>query len=62
MKSNWKLEKKLRIEYNDYQLKANLEDRMTFLDYIQSLGTYKGHKIQIKQTYDLNLIILFKKI
>jgi hypothetical protein len=56
-----KLEKQLREEYNKYQSKVHPEDQMSFIDYAQGLGTFKGYEINVKVLFDLDYHITFKK-
>lgn len=55
------LEKQLREEYSNYQSKVHPEDRMSFIDYVQGLGTFKGYKVNIKESYNLDYQITFTK-
>lgn len=55
------LEKQLREEYNKYQSKVHPEDRMSFIDYVQGLGTFKGYKVNVKESYNLDYQITFTK-
>ena len=55
------LEKQLREEYNKYQSKVHPEDRMSFIDYVQGLGTFKGYKVNVKESYSLDYQITFTK-
>ena len=55
------LEKQLREEYSNYQSKVHPEDRMSFIDYVQGLGTFKGYKINVKESYNLDYQITFTK-
>lgn len=56
-----KLEKQLREEYNKYQSKVHPEDQMSFINYAQGLGTFKGYEIEVKTLFDLDYHITFKK-
>jgi len=56
-----KLEKQLREENNKYQSKVHPEDQMSFIDYAQGLGTFKGYEIEVKTLFDLDYHITFKK-
>ena len=55
------LEKQLREEYNKYQSKVHPEDQMSFIDYVQGLGIFKGYKVQVKESFNLDYKITFKK-
>lgn len=55
------LEKQLREEYSNYQSKVHPEDRMSFIDYVQGLGTFKGYKVNVKESYNLDYQITFTK-
>ena len=55
------LEKQLREEYNNYQSKAHQDDQMSFIDYVQGIGTFKGYKVQVKESFNLDYHITFKK-
>ena len=55
------LEKQLREEYNKYQSKVHPEDRMSFIDYAQGIGTFKGYKVNVKESYNLDYQITFTK-
>jgi hypothetical protein len=61
MKKDKQLEIELRKEYNNYQSKAHPEDRMSFMDYVQGLGLFKGYKIKVRTTFDLDYKISFIK-
>jgi len=56
-----KLEKQLREEYNKYQSKVHPEDQMSFINYAQGLGTFKGYEIEVKTSFGLDYHITFKK-
>ena len=56
-----KLEKQLREEYNKYQSKAHPEDQMSFIDYAQGTGTFKGYEVNVKTSYNLDYQITFTK-
>ena len=56
-----KLEKQLREEYNKYQSKVHPEDRMSFIDYAQGIGTFKGYEVNVKTSFSLDYQITFKK-
>ena len=51
----------LRAEYEQYQAKAHLEDRMSFIDYAQGLGRFQGYKIVVKTNGYLDYMITFTK-
>jgi len=55
------LEKQLREEYNTYQSKAHPDDRMSFIDYVYGIGTFKGYKVKVKTSFDLDYQITFTK-
>jgi predicted house-cleaning noncanonical NTP pyrophosphatase (MazG superfamily) len=55
------LEEQLREEYNNYQSKSHPEDMMSFIEYIQGIGTFKGYKVQVKESFNLDYKITFKK-
>ena len=55
------LEKQLREEYSNYQSKVHPEDKMSFIDYVQGLGTFKGYKVNIKTSFSLDYHITFTK-
>ena len=55
------LEEQLREEYNKYQSKVHPEDQMSFIDYAQGIGTFKGYKVNVKESFDLDYKITFKK-
>jgi hypothetical protein len=55
------LEEQLREEYNKYQSKVHPEDQMSFIDYAQGIGTFKGYKVQVKESFNLDYKITFKK-
>lgn len=55
------LEKQLREEYNKYQSKVHPEDRMSFIDYAQGIGTFKGYEVNVKTSYNLDYQIIFTK-
>ena len=55
------LEKQLREEYNKYQSKVHPEDRMSFIDYVQGIGTFKGYEVNVKTSYNLDYQITFTK-
>ena len=55
------LEKQLREEYSKYQSKAHPEDQMSFVDYVQGIGTFKGYKVNVKESFSLDYQITFKK-
>lgn len=61
MKKDKQLEIELRKEYNNYQSKAHPEDRMSFIDYVEELGVFKGYKIKVRTTFDLDYKISFVK-
>jgi len=61
MKKNKALEKELREEFNNYLKKSHLDDRMTFIEYITGLGTFKGYRIKLKEGLGVNLSIQFIK-
>lgn len=44
---NIELEVKLREDWNKWQSKTHPEDRMSFIEYAEDLGTYKGYKIEV---------------
>ena len=48
---NKKLELQLRAEFEQYQAKAHLEDRMSFIDYVGELNgeVFKDHKIVLSR-------------
>ena len=54
------LEEQLREEYNKYQSKVHPEDQMSFIDYAQGIGTFKGYKVNVKESFDLDYKITFK--
>tara|TARA_R110000751_G_scaffold75464_1_gene152032 strand:- start:280 stop:450 length:171 start_codon:yes stop_codon:yes gene_type:complete len=45
--SKQKLEQELKNDWNKWQSKAHPEDRMSFIEYAEDLGTYKGYKIEV---------------
>ncbi len=45
MSRNIELEAKLRDDWNKWQSKSHPEDRMSFIDYVEELDTFKGYKI-----------------
>ena len=53
------LEEQLREEYNKYQSKVHPEDQMSFIDYAQGIGTFKGYKVNVKESFDLDYKITF---
>jgi hypothetical protein len=55
------LEEQLREEYNNYQSKSHPEDRMSFIEYVQGIGTFKGYKVNVKELFGLDYKITFKK-
>ena len=55
------LEKQLREEYNNYQSKSHPEDQMSFIDYVHGIGTFKGYKVNVKESFGLDYKITFKK-
>ena len=55
------LEEQLREEYNKYQSKSHPEDMMSFIEYIQGIDTFKGYKVQVKESFGLDYKITFKK-
>ena len=55
------LEKQLREEYSNYQSKVHPEDRMSFIDYVQGLGMFKGYKVNVKESFNLDYQITFTK-
>ena len=55
------LEEQLREEYNKYQSKVHPEDQMSFIDYAQGIGTFKGYKVNVKESFGLDYKIIFKK-
>lgn len=55
------LEKQLQEEYNKYQSKVHPEDRMSFIDYAQGIGTFKGYEVNVKTSYNLDYQITFTK-
>lgn len=59
MKKNKALEKELREEFNNYLEKSHPDDRMTFVEYITGLGTFKGYRIKLKESLGFNLSIQF---
>jgi len=58
---NKKLEKQLRAEYDKYQSAAHPEDRMSFIDYVYSLGRFQGHRVEVKESWDFEYKITFTK-
>ena len=56
-----KLELQLRAEYNVYQAKAHPEDQMSFIDYVQQLGRFRGYRVNVKTSWDLDYVITFTK-
>ena len=46
-KKQIELEVKLREDWNKWQSKVHPEDRMSFIEYAEDLGVYKGYKIEI---------------
>ena len=60
---NIELEVKLREDWNKWQSKAHPEDRMSFIEYAEDLGVYKGYKIEINHLDDFNQIkfLMFTK-
>ena len=56
MSKNIELEVKLREDWNKWQSKAHPEDRMSFIEYAEDLGVYKGYKIKINYLDDFNQI------
>ena len=58
---NKKLELQLRDDFEQYQAKAHLEDRMSFIDYAQGLGRFQGYKIVVKTNGYLDYMITFTK-
>ena len=55
------LEKQLREEYSNYQSKVHPEDRMSFIDYAQEIGIFKGYEVNVKTSYNLDYQITFTK-
>jgi hypothetical protein len=55
------LEKQLREEYNKYQSKSHPDDMMSFIDYVHEIGTFKGYKVQVKESFNLDYKITFTK-
>jgi len=55
-KKQIELEVKLREDWNKWQSKAHPEDRMSFIEYAEDLGVYKGYKIEINYLDDFNQI------
>lgn len=55
------LETQLREEYNKYQSKAHPEDQMSFLDYAQEVGSFKGYKVTVKLSWTSDCQIIFTK-
>tara|TARA_R110001592_G_scaffold22476_1_gene89245 strand:+ start:252 stop:431 length:180 start_codon:yes stop_codon:yes gene_type:complete len=45
MSKNIELEVKLREDWNKWQSKTHPEDRMSFIEYAEDLGVYKGYKV-----------------
>ena len=43
--SRKQLELELREDWNKWQSKAHPEDRMSFIDYVEELDTFKDYKI-----------------
>ena len=55
------LEKQLKEEYNNYQSKTHPDDRMSFIDYVYGIGIFKGYKVKVKTSFDLDYQITFTK-
>ena len=52
---NKKLELQLRDEFEQYQAKAHPEDRMSFIDYVHSLGRFQGYKVAVQTSWDFEI-------
>jgi hypothetical protein len=46
-KENKELENRLREEWNRWNSKSHEEDQMSFLEYLEEIGIYSGHKIYV---------------
>jgi len=57
-RENKKLEKELREEWNKWNNRVHPEDQMSFIDYVEEVDEYKGHKITL-DTYGYECKILF---
>lgn len=61
MQTNKELEKELRAEWTKYQSKAHPEDAMSFVDYAQSIGRFKGNKVIVSES-EFGFSIEFEKL
>lgn len=52
---NKKLELQLRDEFEKYQAKAHPEDRMSFMDYVQQIGRFRGYKVAVQTSWDFEI-------
>ena len=43
------LENELRDEWKKWNSKAHPEDQMSFIDFVDEIGSYKGYKVELKR-------------
>ena len=43
------LENELRDEWRKWNSKAHPEDQMSFIDFIDEVGSYKGYKVELRR-------------
>ena len=56
-KMSKQLELELREDWNKWQSKAHPEDRMSFIEYAEDLGTYQGCDIEIDFKGNIEFLI-----
>ena len=54
------LEVELRKEWKKWQSKAHPEDMMSFMDYVDEVDSFNGHKVKVKGGYNMEYQILFE--
>lgn len=50
MQTNKELEKELRSEWQKYLERSHPEDAMSFIDYVQGLGLFRGRRVTMSNT------------
>ena len=43
------LEEELKVEWVKYQNNAHEDDKMSFIDYVSEIHTFKGHRVIVKR-------------
>ena len=56
------LEEELKVEWVKYQNNAHEDDKMSFIDYVSEIHTFRGHRVIVERNNIGMYKIIFKTV